>query len=373
MKDILFLALLLITGVPKIAGQPATVSSLRFLGHYEIPFDQTYENVQVGGLSGIDYDRVNNVYYAISDDRGEHGNVRVYTLKIKSSAAGISGVEILKLTYLLDPQGKRYGEKSGRNNPDPESLRWNEKTKELVWSSEGERALRRSGDLLLNPFIQTADANGKYRSSFTLPPNLQIRRNEHGPRQNSALEGITFDENYQNLYVALEEPLFHDGPRADTVKSNAVTRLYQFDVSTQKCIGQFGYKLEDVAHTPVPKDKYKINGISEILYLNDRAILVIERSFSTGRLGCTVRLFLTDFSRAENVADLSSLKGISLEKLARKKLLLNLDDLGMYIDNIEGVTLGPKLPNGHQTLILISDNNFNWFQKTQLLLFEIIP
>jgi hypothetical protein len=50
-----------------------------------------------------------------------------------------------------------------------------------------------------------------------------------------------------------------------------------------------------------------------------------------------------------------------------------MDDLKIYTDNIEGVTFGPTLPNGHRTLIFISDNNFASFEKTQLLLFEIIP
>jgi hypothetical protein len=49
-----------------------------------------------------------------------------------------------------------------------------------------------------------------------------------------------------------------------------------------------------------------------------------------------------------------------------------MDDLGIYIDNIEGVTFGPDLPNGHKTLVFISDNNFNVFEKTQLLLFEVM-
>jgi len=50
-----------------------------------------------------------------------------------------------------------------------------------------------------------------------------------------------------------------------------------------------------------------------------------------------------------------------------------MDNLGMYIGNIEGVTYGPALPNGHRTLIFISDNNFRNVEKTQFLLFEVIP
>lgn len=48
-----------------------------------------------------------------------------------------------------------------------------------------------------------------------------------------------------------------------------------------------------------------------------------------------------------------------------------MDELGIYVDNIEGVTFGPLLPNGNKTLLLVADNNFNPIQKSQVLLFEI--
>ena len=50
-----------------------------------------------------------------------------------------------------------------------------------------------------------------------------------------------------------------------------------------------------------------------------------------------------------------------------------MDDLGRYIDNIEGVTFGPVLPNGHESVIFIADNNFSPLEKTQVFLFEVIP
>jgi hypothetical protein len=56
-----------------------------------------------------------------------------------------------------------------------------------------------------------------------------------------------------------------------------------------------------------------------------------------------------------------------------KKLLLNMDDMPDFIDNVEGITLGPTLPNGHQSIILVVDNNFSPLEKTQFFLLEIIP
>ena len=43
------------------------------------------------------------------------------------------------------------------------------------------------------------------------------------------------------------------------------------------------------------------------------------------------------------------------------------DDLGIPIDNIEGMTFGPNLPDGRRTLVIVSDNNFSAGQFTQLI------
>ena len=55
----------------------------------------------------------------------------------------------------------------------------------------------------------------------------------------------------------------------------------------------------------------------------------------------------------------------------RKRLLLDLDDLGIPLDNVEGLTFGPRLPDGRQSLVLVSDNNFAATQFTQFLLFAL--
>jgi hypothetical protein len=37
------------------------------------------------------------------------------------------------------------------------------------------------------------------------------------------------------------------------------------------------------------------------------------------------------------------------------------------------MAFGPRLPNGHATLVLASDDNFGKSQVTQFLLFEVLP
>ncbi|WP_142602174.1 esterase-like activity of phytase family protein [Solitalea koreensis] len=45
-------------------------------------------------------------------------------------------------------------------------------------------------------------------------------------------------------------------------------------------------------------------------------------------------------------------------KPVSKKLLINLKDFSVLIDKLEGIIFGSKLAIGHQSLILVSDNNF---------------
>ncbi len=54
-------------------------------------------------------------------------------------------------------------------------------------------------------------------------------------------------------------------------------------------------------------------------------------------------------------------------------MVLNFDSLGLPtgLDNVEGMTLGPVLPNGQQSLVLVSDNNFSATQFTQILAFGL--
>ena len=52
-----------------------------------------------------------------------------------------------------------------------------------------------------------------------------------------------------------------------------------------------------------------------------------------------------------------------------KRLLLDLGELGIPLDNVEGLTFGPPLRDGRRSLVLVSDNNFAATQFTQFLLF----
>ena len=361
----------------KMMVQPTatSISKLRFLGEVDVPYNHQFKQTTVGGLSGIDYDAANNLYYLISDDRSAINPARFYTVKIFITPKGIDSVVFIDVQMMRQMDGSVYpnNKQNAAKTPDPEAIRYNPITKQLVWTSEGERIVSKKDTVLTNPAITSISADGKYIDTFILPVQLQMTSIEKGPRQNGVLEGLTFTNNYKQLYVNVEEPLYEDGPRAMLQDTTAWIRLFKYDVVTKRQLHQYAYKLDPIAHEAKPADAFKINGVPDILSISDDKLLVMERSFSTGKLACTIKIYETDISNATDVKNYPSLQKNSSFIPATKKLLLNMDQLGIYIDNVEGMTFGPTLSNGHKTLICVADNNFNILEKTQFLLFEIVP
>lgn len=351
------------------------ISQIKLIGEYDIPHNFQYKGTTVGGLSGIDYDSKNDMYYLVCDDRSAINPARFYSAKVFFSNNKIDSVAFVNVTTLLQQNGTPYpnSKQDPSKTPDPEALRYNSITGQMIWTSEGERIIRGKDTVLENPAITLISADGRYIDTFSLPNNLLMHATEKGPRQNGVLEGMSFADRFKTLFVNVEEPLYEDGPRADVVENNAWIRLYKFDIRAKKNIAQYAYKLDPVAYAPIPADKFRINGVPDILSIGNNQLIVLERSFSTGRLPCTIKIFLADLNGASDISNIASLKETPAAIPVTKKLLLNMDALGIYVDNIEGITFGPQLPNGHRTLLLIADNNFEALEKTQFFLFEILP
>ena len=86
-----------------------------------------------------------------------------------------------------------------------------------------------------------------------------------------------------------------------------------------------------------------------------------------------IRIYEADAAQATNVNNLDSLPMGQFTPVT-KKLVLDLGTLGLpKLDNVEGMAWGTKLKNGHDSLVLVSDNNFNASQVTQLLAFDVSP
>ena len=345
--------------------------SLRLLHQYTIPFDFVFDNTPVGGLSGIDYDSSGNIFYLICDDRSDIQPARFYTARIDIRENRVDTIIFLSTKPLLRPDGKPYpsAAKDQRYGTDPESIRYHPASGQLYWSSEGERLINENMRALINPYIHAMDKEGRFLDSLEMPSILNMQDNLKGPRRNGTLESICFDAEFHFLYAGMEEPLYEDGPRAATADSSAWVRLIAFDLKTKKAVAQYGYRIDPVKNVPVPAGAYKVNGISEMLNLDKNRLIIMERSYSVGRTNSNIRLYIADFSKANNISMEKSLYR-SKFKAVTKTLLMDLDTLGIDVDNMEGICWGPILANGKRSLVMVSDNNFSRDQKTQFFLFE---
>ncbi len=344
--------------------------SLKFIDERIIPYGQGFNQTIIGGLSGLDYNPQAKVYYLLSDD----GKARFYTARIDFDLTGFKKIDWLSVRPLLQPNGKPfYFPDRNTSEIDPEAIAYNPKKELLLWTSEGERIVSSDKKVLIDPAIYVSSTEGKFVETIQLPSNLAMNSSDRGPRKNGTLEGLTFTQDYKMFYFSMEEPLMEDGPRASLSTTQSWSRIFQFDAKTKKNVAQYAYQLEPIAYPSQPDDAFKMNGVSEIHSLGDDRLLIIERSYSSGRDGCTIKLFQADLKGATDVKDVPSLKDQPPINPVKKKLILNMESLARYIDNIEGVTFGPDFANGHKSLIFISDDNFSAKQKTQFLLFEVIP
>lgn len=355
--------------------QQPDISALRYIGKSVIPNAFEFSKTTVGGLSGIDYDPYTDIYYMLSDDRSSINPARFYTAKIKIADTGIADIKFNSVHFLKQKDGRIYpGAKENIHKAtDPEAIRFSPVHQNIVWSSEGERIVDRRDTVLVDPTIIFSNLKGKFLNSVPLPDNLRMQVKESGPRRNGVLEGLSYANNFKELYASMEEPLYQDGPQSAFAPNGALVRIFRFDLEGKRPTGEFAYELDPIAHKPKTENADYNNGIPDILWIGEQKFLVTERSYTSDHRGTTIKIFLADFSTAENIKDIPSLIDYPQVKKVSKKLLLNLDDLGMYIDNVEGATLGPVLNNGNRSLILIADNNFSKKQQAQVILFEIIP
>ena len=138
-------------------------------------------------------------------------------------------------------------------------------------------------------------------------------------------------------------------------------RLLRYNLQTGRLDRQHLYWTDPIAEPPAPAGSFAVNGLVELLPLNNQFLLSMERSFSVGApdTGNTIKLYQLKLSGADNINGVDSIAAtVDLIRPVNKTLLFDLDDLGIPLDNVEGMAFGPDLPDGRRSLLLVSDNNF---------------
>ncbi|MEH2422652.1 MAG: phytase [Nostoc sp.] len=341
----------------------------------------------LGGLSGVTYDAANNRYYAISDDRSQVAPARFYTFTTNPGTISTTGVTFTNVTPLKTTSGNFFA----LNSLDPEGIALTNNGTVFI-SSEGE--VNPGAGRVTNPFIKEFSlTTGQEVRSLLIPSKfLPVVEDTNGNGvidigdtqtsgvyNNLAFESLTITLDQKTLFTATENALSQDGLKA-SLTSGSRSRILQYNLVSGQPEKEYLYITDTIAQAPKPSTGSSDNGLADLLAIDNRGtLLALERSFSAG-VGETIKIYEVSLQGATDISFYDSLNNLSAEQLAaikpaQKRLLLNLNNLNLPtdanhptgVDNIEGITFGPKLADGRQSIVLVSDNNFGSTQYTQIL------
>jgi hypothetical protein len=328
-------------------GVPAPPPPLSLLGSGPliVPFGTRVDGFRVGGLSGI-VRAPDGSWLAVVDNEGDTP-ARVFRLAFQVTADGVApppGKTALQIPLTAIPLAGFNGK-----------------------SLDGEGiALEPSGRMLISsetePSIREFSGVGEVLDTLTVPEIFRAGE-ESGIRNNQGFEGLTLAPGGDVLWTANERALKQDGP-ADETRPSPV-RLLRYERRDGRFVpgAQYVYEVEPLAGR---KGRgFAIRGLAELLALPGGDLLALERQFVEGR-GFEVQLYRIALEGATDVSGLDSLLGKGYTPV-RKTLVFDLARAGFTPDNLEGMAFGPDLPDGSRTLVLVSDNNFELLEQTQLV------
>ena len=340
-------------------------------------------DVSMGGLSGVTYDPAKNQYYAISDDRTT--NARFYTFTLNPVTSEVTFTNVVQLKDL-------NGNPFAANSLDPEGIALTQNGTVFI-SSEGE--VNPAAGRVFDPFVKEFSlTTGREIRSLAIPTKFLPKVTDTngngmidapdtqtaGIRNNLAFESLTISPNQKTLYTATENALFQDGDRV-TVTTGSRSRIIQYNLVTGQPEKEYLYSTDAVAKAPIPATGASDSGLVDLLAIDDRGtFLALERSFAVGR-GNTIKVYEVTIQGATDISTIDALGSLSASQLqaiapVQKRLILDLDSLKLPdsdgnhptgTDNIEGLAFGPKLADGRQSIVLVSDNNFSATQFTQII------
>jgi hypothetical protein len=349
-----------------------TVVDVEFLGEVVVPTGTLFDGTEIGGLSSITYDRGRGVYHVLSDDQGNRpadDPVRYYTVAIDLSDGTLDDgdVEFQSFTQLFETKKTPFA--PGALDPEGFTL-----------AREGFNYMSSEGNVLadpiIDPFINRYNHNGRVTATLPIPDKYIPNGVDHGVRFNLAFESLNVTPDGRSLVTANEGALFQDGP-ASTFTNSSLARILQYDLRKRSPIAEYVYEVSPWAE---PSAIFGVNGIVEVLPIDDvGTMLVMERSFSVGGVlgGGTGNVVVINEISTDDATDVVGIDAlfvggspIALTPVSQHEVFA-FDDLGIPIDNIEGMTFGPPLPDGRQTLVIVSDNNFNAGQFTQFIVLAV--
>jgi len=369
--------------VPRVAPEDRVFLnlSLDFLGEYQLP-QSTFEEVPLGAISGIAYDRDNGSvsgkpgfrFYGVSDDSGEYAPPRFYTLRLaltspESQEIGIAEVEIENVTFLKNKNGEFFS--TGKLYPEGIVL----SPRETVFVASVGKS-----DRNVPPLVGEFDLNtGNLFASLPVPdrylPEAADGDKPVGVRDGRGFDALTLDPTTFSpdgldpfrLFVGVESPLLQD----DDGSGGGKLRVLHYAIADRASllVSENFYPLDETLQSSAD------SSLADLIALDKGGyFLSLERSGGlSGKgsfFGSVFEIFSGDATDTSRIVSLKEeLPGV---KPVRKKLLLDLAELDLTGGNLNGMTLGPHLSDGSQSLVVVSNEEIDGAVVNRFLLFRLI-
>lgn len=335
---------------------------------------------QLGGFSGLDYLGRDNRYVVVSDpaptDRPGGAYARFHMVELRLPRAGQNGSAQVLSTVLLQHQSSQYY-LGGSDAFDPV-----DRGRNLRFDGEGVRVTS-NGDIAIcdefGPAVTIFSPKGQQRRALAVPDKFliahpaaskpaELRNNRRGRQANRGMEGLAITPDGTKLYGIMQNALLQDAGLDHAGKRLGLhNRIVELDLTTG-ATREFVYRLADRSH-----------GVSEILAISGRHLLVLERDGQAGAEARFKQVALIDLQGATDVSQVARLPAAVLPPTIQpvgKHTLLDLLDprFGLretMAEKWEGMAFGPTLPDGRRTLILGVDNDYSPNDDNRFYVFAV--
>jgi hypothetical protein len=354
----LFLGLaLFMTGcsLPQVSAESRLFLNLSasLVTDYTLP-QPDFNGTTLGGFSALTYSSQTNQIYALVDDKTIP---RFYTISLNPKDSPSKNLKVEAVTLLKDPL------QMDSSNPsatlDGEGLVLTRQGTVFV-ASEGDQNLK------IPPRLSEFKlADGVWQQDLPLPKQFWALESDDTPalgvNPNQGFEALAINAEGDRLFTATAAPLQQDA-------SQPFSRFLHYWIGEPEpiLISEHLYPLDSD-----PQDG-TLHALKDLVSIDNAGhFLSLERSYSpTTGYGATLYQLATgvatDISGMRTLP--SNLKGIVP---ILKQPLLNLADLKIPLQNLEGLSLGPQLSDGSRSLLLISDNGSNPAVPTQMLMLRL--
>lgn len=364
---ILFCSLILLTAcsIPQVSAEDRMFVdlSLNFLGKYELSNPILSTDQPVSQLSSLTYQVPGYgtstdskiQFYGLSDAVTTESPAKFYTFNFNlepSESIPLKDITIEGLTILKDKQEQPLLE----NQVYPESIAFSPRHSVFISTENLE-------NVNTPPLIAEYDLKtGQLKNTVPLSPFYLPQFNESEQTQ-----GVEPQFGFKALTISPDgfSPDGRDPFRLFTVTEKPLIQDRDPELATK--LRLLHYVIADRASFLVSETLYLLDetsqGLVDIAAAKGGILLSLEQSKDAGKI---YQLFTGD---ATDTSRMVSLKGNLIKvQPVRKKLLLDLQNLGIPLQQLKGMTLGSRLPDGSQSLVLIGEDNHN---TTQVLLFSL--